>query len=637
MTIPKIVTVTDANGLKKTYVYIIDVGKTEVDEEDYGSINVFLPQHLKEGLQAESLPTGDYTRMTYPDEETGQMRPVYVTTHLCQPDSVVEDFCTTAAVASRMKGEAQTSPIAYKFVQSFEDDEDLTDEQVHQIGLELVDKAFPEFPYVVASHVHPVEGKDGVVRGKRKHNHVLVCAYKAPDFCLEGDAFKVNSDGELLEKLRALNDELAVHHGLTIVRDPDIYQSRSWYEEKESESETSWKKRAQEKLLYCRDRSQNWYEFLELIGERGYTVREGTHLVYRTPEGKEITAEKLGETYTKESLRGHWLLVKTLKDLIEDFARSRPPEPLRSLMDRYGTLYVRVPIGIPKPGRQHTCRLSLKKPHHKKEALESYFDPLRWYEIEDAAGNLVTQMTGHYVMDYLEAIRRDELPVWATNVPPSPRARKKDEDYWYVGPGFQKDEGKERYRVCWYNEDGTRRSLLEVMLRMTMVIILGDRVYRRTLKPSDKPLYLISQEWELQPVMDALGVLKAESARDVGDLSVRCTEARAQLLEINELLDPLCRGRLSKAQEDSLLRQRSGLKKRIVKLERAMKYLQMSDEEIREEYVPKVTKIQITPDHRNADLSRLTAENLNEIIRWASVRADAQEKKGYSAKDHRER
>ena len=607
LTITKIIKIDDSIGLIKAVNYIINPLKTVALPGPTTPINTFTPNHTGKEL----LSSGDYARMMYVDED-GQSNILYVTTYLCQPDHIPDSFAANAACAAYMQSTPQTTPIAYEFVQSFADDEDLTDEMVHEIGQKLGERIFGEFPFIVASHVHPITDQHGV-RGKQKHNHFIVSASKAPEFCLNSEAVKLNSDHDLLERVRVENDRLAIEHGLSIIRDPDLYSFHNWCTAQLSKKGLSWVKKTELVVKNARDYSTNFADFVEKMAEAGYSVSTGPHLIYTAPGGMRIRDDHLSKEYTRASLEMHWIVTAEFSSILRDLVHARPPIPLRTYMDRYGPLYVNIPVGTRKYGDIQYQRLSLQKPHHKKPVLESYFDELCWYTIVDANGTEVAQMSGHYILDYLEAIRRDELPVWATNAQPSPTAYRSNEDYWYVGPGFQKDKKSELYRVCRYNEDGTPRSPLEVALRLKAVKLLGDKVFRRSPVPPD-PRVMLAQECELQPLMDAIIVLHNEGANNYIELMAYTNDAKDKLQQLNQQLDSF---RYSASEEAELRRQKKGFEERIARLEKAIKYLRMSVDEIRAEYVPKMIEIPLTASNSETPF---TPPSLDEIIRLAAAK-----------------
>lgn len=512
MIITKVRSIKYESGIKETLTYITDPLKTFTPPEDYASLNAFGPYPSADA----SLPSGNYSRMVQWAND-GSATLLYISGHLCQPDSVLQDFLATAACSSRIQGKPQTAPLAYSFIQSAEDDPQLTPELIHQIGLELGEAELHEFPFVVASHVYPISDKDGTVRGKRMHNHFLVCAYKAPEFCLNEGAVKLHCSQSFVDQLRITNDRLAIEHDLTIIRDPDFHRNHSWYMKKLAEEGKSWVYQMQQIVETVRDQSRNWSEFVEKLTDIEYTVEEGPPLIYKSPRGYSIEATSLGQNYTYEALTEYWLVIHNHQSIFTDMVTARIPPALKPLMDHFGPLFVEIPIGIPRQGRKNFYPLSLQK-RCSEPSLRSYFDPLRWYNVKDQNGTLVTQITGHYITEYLIAIRYNEFPVWATTPKPIPNITTLDEEYWYASPPIQTGSTPDVYRVCWYNEDKSRRSLLEVVFRLAAVILLGKNVYYHDLTPSQKPHFDDETRAELSQILGAINFIKKGHIKSIQDL-----------------------------------------------------------------------------------------------------------------------
>jgi hypothetical protein len=92
----------------------------------------------------------------------------------------------------------------YHFVQSFSEDDVLSPQEVHAIGLELAQKLFPEFEVVVATHVDT----------EHLHNHLVVNSVS----CQTGK--KLHQSADDLRMNRKISDEICQAHGLTILPPP---------------------------------------------------------------------------------------------------------------------------------------------------------------------------------------------------------------------------------------------------------------------------------------------------------------------------------------------------------------------------------------------------------------------------------
>lgn len=103
---------------------------------------------------------------------------IYVSGYRCDPKRAIDDFRSTWDAYKLDNGELletdnNNETMAFHLVQSFPEDLKISDEEVHQCGLELLQK-MKDYQGVVCSHVHPVVDEEGEVHGRCKHNHILI-------------------------------------------------------------------------------------------------------------------------------------------------------------------------------------------------------------------------------------------------------------------------------------------------------------------------------------------------------------------------------------------------------------------------------------------------------------------------------
>ena len=92
----------------------------------------------------------------------------------------------------------------YHFVQSFGEQDGLTPQELHAMGLELAQREFPDFEVLVATHVdtaHP-------------HNHLVVNSVSFQD------GRKLHQSAADLQAHRLASDEICIAHGLEILPPP---------------------------------------------------------------------------------------------------------------------------------------------------------------------------------------------------------------------------------------------------------------------------------------------------------------------------------------------------------------------------------------------------------------------------------
>ena len=179
----------------------------------------------------------------------------------------------------------------YHFVQSFGEQDGLTPQELHAMGLELAQREFPDFEVLVATHVdtaHP-------------HNHLVVNSVSFQD------GRKLHQSTADLQAHRLASDEICAAHGLEILPPPQrrVRQKRIGTREYRSAAKgQSWKFRLMNTIDQCMGCAATREEFISLMESEGYQVRwtDGRkNITYTTPQGMKCRDDRLHEEkYTKE-------------------------------------------------------------------------------------------------------------------------------------------------------------------------------------------------------------------------------------------------------------------------------------------------------------------------------------------------
>ena len=179
----------------------------------------------------------------------------------------------------------------YHFVQSFDKQDDLSPQEVHAMGLELVRREFPNFEVLVATHVDT----------EHLHNHLVVNSVSFQD------GKKLHQSAADLQAHRMSNDEICVAHGLEILPPPQkqVKQKRmSTREYRSAAKGESWKFRLMNTIDQCMRYADSKEEFISLMESEGYRVRwvdDRKNITYTTPKGMKCRDDRLHEEkYTKE-------------------------------------------------------------------------------------------------------------------------------------------------------------------------------------------------------------------------------------------------------------------------------------------------------------------------------------------------
>lgn len=188
--------------------------------------------------------------------------------------------------------EDNMSRTCYHAYQSFDPKEkNLTPEEVHEMGVELAKRLYPEFQVVVSTHVDR----------QHLHNHFCISSVNLKGRKLED---RLSNPLEGLYGLRDVSDQIALEHNLNIIRDaPKIghyHKNKYLYDL----ANKSWRVQIIEMLESLKDKCYSFDELLENLALEGYQIKPGKNIRIR-PYGKErfVTMKVLDGQYSEESLK----------------------------------------------------------------------------------------------------------------------------------------------------------------------------------------------------------------------------------------------------------------------------------------------------------------------------------------------
>ena len=198
-------------------------------------------------------------------------------------------YAKTQMKATRMIYGKDDKVQAHTLIQSFKPGE-VTPEQANELGYELAQKVAGGHQVAIYTHTD----KDHI------HNHLVINSVNL-DTGLKFQAHGV----EAIEKVKEINDEICLAHGLTIPEEPA--QIRYTAAEKsilERPGQTSWKDEIREKIEQAKQTTPNFDAFKEKLAENGVNVIErGKTVTYQhVAENKKVRAKKLGADYEKETI-----------------------------------------------------------------------------------------------------------------------------------------------------------------------------------------------------------------------------------------------------------------------------------------------------------------------------------------------
>ena len=179
----------------------------------------------------------------------------------------------------------------YHFVQSFPEQDRLTPQEAHAIGLEFAQKQFPDFEVIVATHVDT----------DNLHNHLVVnsVSYKT--------GMKLHQNAADLQQHRQVNDTICQAHGLSVLppAPKQVRQKRmSPGEYRAAARGQSWKFRLMNTIDECMRYAWTKEDFISLMESEGYQVRwtnSRKAITYTTPDSLKCRDDRLhDEKYLKE-------------------------------------------------------------------------------------------------------------------------------------------------------------------------------------------------------------------------------------------------------------------------------------------------------------------------------------------------
>lgn len=188
--------------------------------------------------------------------------------------------------------EDNSSRTCYHGYQSFDPKEkNLTPEEAHEIGVELVKRLYQNYQVIVSTHTDR----------SHIHNHFVINAVDMNGKKLED---RLANPIEGLYGLRDMSDTIALSHGLKIIEDaPKIgkfHKSKYLY----VLAQKSWKQQIIEKLEELKTTCFSFDELLENLALDGYLIKSGKNIRIK-PYGKQkfVTMKILGEQYSEENLK----------------------------------------------------------------------------------------------------------------------------------------------------------------------------------------------------------------------------------------------------------------------------------------------------------------------------------------------
>lgn len=184
--------------------------------------------------------------------------------------------------------------IASHICQSFSPDDHITPELAHQIGIEMIQRCFPDFQVVLSTH----SDREHI------HNHFIINSVSLMD----GKKFYENKS--TLRQIRKVSDELCYKNNLSVIESDNVtkYSPLDQATMNAAKQGRSWKLRLVKDLDTALETCHTKNEFINFFQTHGYEIKfTNKNITFKkTGEKKGIRADTLakqfGQKYSKASI-----------------------------------------------------------------------------------------------------------------------------------------------------------------------------------------------------------------------------------------------------------------------------------------------------------------------------------------------
>ncbi|PGR00798.1 relaxase/mobilization nuclease domain-containing protein [Bacillus cereus] len=214
-----------------------------------------------------------------------------VTSYECSIETIDRDF-KSVLVDYNEKNNSDKNLSARMIIQSFDSDDNLTPEQVHQYGVEFADNYLKgNHQYAVITHTET----------DNLHNHII---FNDIDFnnLKMFDSKRVNT----LDRLREENDKISEKYGLSIIEEGRKGRNKylAFNEYVARSKKKSFKGKLEEIIDKNISKANSFNEFLNLMQKEGFDPKQGKYLSFMNPKsGKFMRTKTMGFNYLESSIK----------------------------------------------------------------------------------------------------------------------------------------------------------------------------------------------------------------------------------------------------------------------------------------------------------------------------------------------
>lgn len=214
-----------------------------------------------------------------------------VTSYECSIETIERDF-RSVLVDYNEKNNCNKNVSARMIIQSFDSDDNLTPEQVHQYGVEFADSYLKgNHQYTVITHIET----------DHLHNHIVFNDIDCNTLKMF-DSKRANT----LDRLREENDKISEKYGLSIIEEGRKGRKKyvAFNEYVARSKQKSFKGNLEEIIDKNISKSNSFNEFLSFMQKEGYEYKQGKYLSFMNPKsGKFMRTKTMGFNYLESSIK----------------------------------------------------------------------------------------------------------------------------------------------------------------------------------------------------------------------------------------------------------------------------------------------------------------------------------------------
>ena len=213
--------------------------------------------------------------------------------HRCAKRKSVAQLADTFE-QSRIAFDQNTGRLAVHICQSFSPEDNVTPETAHEIGIELINRCFPDYQVVMATH----NDREHI------HNHFIINSVSFMD------RKKLLDNMKMINQVRKVSDELCYRHNLSVIEKENAakYSPLDQATRNAAMQGRSWKFNLVRDLDAALDSCKNKIEFIVFLEVKGYEVNfTNQNITFRKNGMKkgiraDTLAKQFGRKYSKHSI-----------------------------------------------------------------------------------------------------------------------------------------------------------------------------------------------------------------------------------------------------------------------------------------------------------------------------------------------